>query len=73
MCRCRRYESLGVTEKGIWFRVREQRPEAKRTCCLPSSGEGGWKGGKDDQTKGRKVGGGGNYGRKEGVDVNGGG
>ncbi|KAI0290799.1 hypothetical protein BC826DRAFT_1176710 [Russula brevipes] len=65
MCKCRRYEYLGVTEKGIWFRVRDQRPVARWTCRLPSSGEGGWKGGKDDQTKGRKVGGGGNHGRKE--------
>jgi len=30
------------------LRVHEQRPVAKRTCCLPSSGEGG----EDDQTKG---------------------
>jgi hypothetical protein len=48
MCNCRRYGYLGVTEEGRWFRVHEQRPVAKRKCCLPSSEECG----EGDETKG---------------------
>jgi hypothetical protein len=65
MCKCRRYEYLGVTEKGRWFHIREQRPVAKRTCRLPSSGRrlGGLKRISNERGEGGR---GGNHGRKEG-------